>query len=416
VAVTFSGPELSADTGVSEDRLQWLTKIGVLKPDERGRYGPGDTFRVKMVSALLDAGYRRDQIEMAAAGGTLNLDHVDHYLLVEPSPPSGRTFERFARDRGGRASAMLPAVYQVLGLPQPDPSSPIRIDEEQLFEQFLDGWSLARDDDTLVRAARLIGEGTRLVALGWADLLNEEITGPARERFLRGQVEHYPPEVVRAATVVIGLIPRFMAWLSQRYVEQLIIAGIVEGFEAVLAAKGLAPEPKPALTTPPAVVFVDVSGYTRLTEEHGDEVAVRVASSLQRHAEEVATRNGGRLVKLLGDGAMLHFRDPRRGVEAAIELVATLTSDVGVPAHAGVHAGQLIERDRDLYGRTVNLASRIAAAARPGEVVLSEAVIQQLDDAFDVERVERAPLRGVAEPVPLYRVSVAPPVDGDGLR
>lgn len=406
--VAYSPVELSADTEVPQETIEWLTGIDVLKPDERGRFGPGDAFRVKMVSALLDAGFSREQIELAAAGGTLNLDHVDHYLLVEPAPRSGRTFERYARDLGGRASAMLPAVYEVLGLPRPDARSPIRVDEEQLFEQFLDGWSLANDDETLVRAARLIGEGTRLVTMGWADLLNEEIAGPARERFLRGEVERYPREVIRAATLIIGLIPRLMAWLSQRYLEQLVIAGIVEGFEAVLAAKGLAPQPRPERTTPPAVVFVDVSGYTRVTEERGDEAAVRIAASLQRHAEEVATREGGRLVKLLGDGAMLHFRDPRRGVDAAIELVATLTNELGTPAHAGVHAGQLIERDRDLYGRTVNLASRIAGTAGPGEVVLSEAVLPELGDgAFDVERVEHATLRGVAEPIALYRVSVA---------
>ena len=412
--VAYSPVELSADTEVPQETIEWLTGIDVLKPDERGRFGPGDAFRVKMVSALLDAGFSREQIELAAAGGTLNLDHVDHYLLVEPAPRSGRTFERYARDLGGRASAMLPAVYEVLGLPRPDATSPIRVDEEQLFEQFLDGWSLANDDETLVRAARLIGEGTRLVTMGWADLLNEEIAGPARERFLRGEVERYPREVIRAATLIIGLIPRLMAWLSQRYLEQLVIAGIVEGFEAVLAAKGLAPQPRPERTTPPAVVFVDVSGYTRVTEERGDEAAVRIAASLQRHAEEVATREDGRLVKLLGDGAMLHFRDPRRGVDAAIELVATLTNELGTPAHAGVHAGQLIERDRDLYGRTVNLASRIAGTAGPGEVVLSEAVLPELGDAaFDVERVEHAALRGVAEPVALYRVSVAasPPAD-----
>src|SRR5687768_16374372 len=96
-----------------------------------------------------------------------------------------------------------------------------------------------------------------------------------------------------------------MAWLVQRYNEQRRVASLVEGFEEFLASRGLGPAPQP--TPPPAVVFVDLFGYTRLTEERGDEVAVGFASTLQRRAEAVAASNGGRLVKLLGDGAMLRL-------------------------------------------------------------------------------------------------------------
>ena len=128
------------------------------------------------------------------------------------------------------------------------------------------------------------------------------------------------------------------------------------------------------------MVFVDLTGYTRLTEEHGDEVAVRLASTLQREAEAVATANDGRLVKLLGDGAMLRFPDAERGLMAALALVKALTDHGNLPSRAGVHAGPLIERDLDLFGRTVNLASRLAEAAGPGEVLVSEAVRQAVDN------------------------------------
>src|SRR5207244_8045902 len=128
-----------------------------------------------------------------------------------------------------------------------------------------------------------------------------------------------------------------MAWLIDRYVEQLIVAGIVERFEEFLASRGMARPPSPG--PPPAVVFVDISGYTRLTERLGDEAAVRTSGLLQELAEATAAGEGGRLVKLLGDGAMLLFGDPSRAVSAAVRVVRQLTENEGMPAHAGIDAG-----------------------------------------------------------------------------
>ena len=107
-------------------------------------------------------------------------------------------------------------------------------------------------------------------------------------------------------------------------------------------------------------MFVDLSGYTAFTSERGDESAVRAASSLQREADAAATRHGGRLVKLLGDGAMLRLADATVGVRAALDLVDTMSSEGALSSHAGVHAGPVIERDLDVFGQTVNMASRIA--------------------------------------------------------
>ena len=192
--------------------------------------------------------------------------------------------------------------------------------------------------------------------------------------------------------------------MTQRYMEQLIVEGIVERFEEYLAARGLAPAPSPA---PPAVVFVDLSGYTRMTEQLGDASAVRSAVLLQERAEAAAVREGGRLVKLLGDGAMLSFREPSRAVSAATELVRQLSDEAGIPAHAGISAGPVIQRDRDVFGRTVNLASRIAEQAGPGEVVASSTVVEFAGDGFRFAPVSKVRLKGIDQPVTLYRVEPA---------
>jgi adenylate cyclase len=148
---------------------------------------------------------------------------------------------------------------------------------------------------------------------------------------------------------------------------------------------------------PPAIVFVDLTGFTRLTGELGDESAVRAAASLQRRADEAATRRGGRLVKLLGDGALLRVTDATAGVNAALDLVDASSADGTVSSHAGVHAGPVIERDLDVYGQTVNLASRIAEVAGPGEVLTSQVVAETADgDSFEFDAVGDMELKGVA--------------------
>jgi adenylate cyclase len=404
VTRTFSAEELAGEAGVSSDRIEWLQSIGVLKP-EPGGFRFGDVFRVKLVAALLEGGFTTEQVEWAVSEGHLNLDRVDEYQLMEPGPLSKQTFAQFVATAGPRAS-LLPSVFASLGLPQPDPSSPIHTDEEERLQQFLQGWGPAQSDDTVIRAARLLAEGTRMATQGWVDLIVEQVAGPARERLYRGEIERFPGEVRETFVTLLRLLPQMMEWLFQQYLEQRSVASIVDGFEEFFASRGLGPPPPP--TAPPAVVFVDLSGYTRQTEERGDEVAVGFASTLQREAEAVATANDGRLVKLLGDGAMLRFPDAERGLDAALALVRALSVDSGLPAHAGVHAGPVIERDLDLFGHTVNLASRLAEAAGPGEVLVSTAVRDALDStAVRFERAEGTVLKGITEPAPLFRVVVA---------
>jgi class 3 adenylate cyclase len=136
-------------------------------------------------------------------------------------------------------------------------------------------------------------------------------------------------DVALAVATLVNLAPEMFTWLSNRYIEQRFVAGIVEGVERFLATRDVVP--MPPSQGPPTIVFVDLSGFTRLTEERGDKAAVRTATSLQRHADAVARQRGGRLVKLLGDGALLRFSQVKRSVEAALDLVETMGR--GGPCH-----------------------------------------------------------------------------------
>jgi class 3 adenylate cyclase len=403
MANAYSLAEIAAEVACPESRVEWTTRIGLITPHEDGRFTYGDVLTVKMVSALLDAGVPAASIERTAADGVLAFRRTDEYLPYEPGRRSDRTFDDFQEKAGPRAE-LLPAIYEVLGLPEPDPAAPIHVDEEAVLERFLDAWGTLPDDDAPIRAARLMAQGARAAMLGWMDLMDEQLAEPARDRLYRGELDEFPDEVRVAFLKATNLAPEMFMWLSARYLEHRSVNGILEGFERFLASRGIVPNPDPA--APPAIVFVDLSGFTRLTHERGDRSAVMAATTLQRHADAVATRHGGRLVKLLGDGAMMRLTDATSGVDAALDLVETMSEEWALSPHAGVHAGSVIERDLDVFGETVNLASRIAEAAEPGEVLASEVVMDEAGEAtFAFERTADVQLKGLSEPIPLFRVS-----------
>jgi adenylate cyclase len=341
----YSTAEVAAEAACPEERVRWMTRIGLITPDEHGRLTFGAVLAVRMASALLETGVPAESIERAATEGLLSFQRTDEYLPYEPGPRSERTFAEFQASAGPRAE-LLPAVYEVLGLPKPDPAAPIHSDEEAMFERFLDAWAMTPDEDSLIRAARLMAQGTRAAMLGWMDLQDEQLAEPARERLLRGELKEFPDDVRVAFMKVTHLAAEMFTWLSARYLENRSVSGIVDGFERFLASRGLAPIPE--LPSPPSIVFVDLSGFTRLTRERGDESAVAAATSLQRHADATATRHGGRLVKLLGDGAMLRLTDATVGVDAALDLVETMSGEGALAARGRPHRPRDRARPRRL--------------------------------------------------------------------
>ena len=123
------------------------------------------------------------------------------------------------------------------------------------------------------------------------------------------------------------------AWLTGRHLTHAIDAFSVATTEQLLAADGIVPEPRAAT---PGIAFIDLTGYTRLTQELGDEAAAGLSLRLGDIARTVADRHHGRLVKLLGDGALLWLPDARSAVEATAEVMSALAS-AGLPnGHAGM--------------------------------------------------------------------------------
>jgi adenylate cyclase len=149
--------------------------------------------------------------------------------------------------------------------------------------------------------------------------------------------------------------------------------------------------------------FLDITGYTRLTQERGDAAAVQLAEEVGGVVRQTAVHHGGRPIKWLGDGVMLRFPNPGSGVVAALDMVEAIVGAGLPPAHVGLHAGPVIFQEGDYYGQTVNLMLRIADYAQAGEVMVSRSVVDAADGSplsfRDVGPVE---LKGVAGPLDLF--------------
>jgi adenylate cyclase len=176
-------------------------------------------------------------------------------------------------------------------------------------------------------------------------------------------------------------------------------SNMIDGITAELAASGIVE----SRGRPPAMCFLDITGYTRLTSERGDKAAADLADVLGRLVMRVSVEHGGRPVKWLGDGVMFHFKNPGPGVLAALTMAAEVPRAGLPPAHVGLHAGPVVFQDGDYYGSTVNLASRIADYARPGEVLVSRAVVDaSTGSAIDFTPIGQVDLKGAPASMELF--------------
>jgi adenylate cyclase len=194
------------------------------------------------------------------------------------------------------------------------------------------------------------------------------------------------------------LVDRALMAAYRRQQELAWIEQLVEDIEAALDDTGVLGRPERV----PAMCFLDLVGYTRLTEEQGDQAAADLAGRLAVLVGRSAREHGGVPVKWLGDGVMVHFREPAGAVLAALQLVEELPQAGLPPAHVGVAAGPVVVQGGDYFGRTVNLAARIAAYASASRVLVSERVAERVPpQGVSFVELGRVQLAGIAHPVRL---------------
>jgi adenylate cyclase len=253
-------------------------------------------------------------------------------------------------------------------------------------------------DDAILRLLAVYADSLRRIAKAEAEFYEANI-----ERRLRAGGLGEPQLIefgTRFGDRVIGLLEEVLVTVYRRHREHIWTEHAINHVEEALEGSGL----EERVPRPPAICFVDLTGYTQLTEERGDEVAAHVAGRLAALVNDISRSRGGRPVRWLGDGGMFQFPEPRTAVLAGLDMVQRAPAADLPPAHVGIHTGPVVFQDGDVYGRTVNLAARIAGYARAGQVVVSEDTARRSGaDELRLEPLGPVELKGVARPLPLYQ-------------
>lgn len=394
----FNRAELADRSGVSGDYIDKLVELGILTAEPADApFSVADVRRVRFARALEVGGLPLEGIGTAIRDGDLSFAFFDHPSFERFGGMVAATFRDLSTETGVSLD-LLRTIRESTGFARPGADDPVREDELDLVALVQAGSAVGVDPLATERLIRVWGESVRRIAEAEADWYHTQVVVPLlRSGMSAAQTLSVGTETAAAAA---QLLDRALVALYHMQSEHTWLTNIVEAVEATLEGSGL----HSTVHHPPAMCFLDLSGYTRLTEERGDQAAAEMAATLGQFVQRGAHRHGGRPVKWLGDGVMIHFKDPGSAVISALEMVEGLPATGLPPAHVGIAAGPVIFQDGDYFGRTVNSAARIAAHAGAGEVLVSDDVRLATSDS-SVEFVEIGPveLKGISLPLRLHR-------------
>ena len=363
--------DLAGLAEVTEAEIGRMVDLGILVPRE----GPApfratDTQKVRLATACERAGLPMDAIAEVIRAGRLSFAFMEATPYHRFALPSTRTFRQVSRDTGMPLET-LRGTLESMGFTWTSADETIREDELEVLPLIRLAISSGLLDQAWVtRVGRAYAEGMRLAAK-----VENEAYGARFEEPVLASGLGQRQAMERASEIAGEFIPladRALMAVYRRQQELIWTEHQVENIEAALEEAGAIPRPERV----PAMCFLDLAGYTRLTEERGDQAAAELATTLAVLVERLARVQGGTPVKWLGDGVMLHFREPAGAVVSALDMVRRVP-EAGLPqAHVGVAAGPVVVQGGDYFGRTVNLASRLSARAQAGQVLVTGAVAE----------------------------------------
>ena len=394
----YSSQEVAGRAGVDPDYVDRLVELGILTPGSGTTFSPGDVRRARWVQSFERAGVPLEGIAAAVRDGTLSFSYLDATAFDRFAGVSTTTFRELS-DRTGVPLDLLLAVREAHGFAEPRPEDHVREDELAVVPALELQLDSGIRPEVIERLLRAYGDGLRKIVETETDWYRSEVELP----FLEGGMTEVEMLAAQAdvGSRMAPLMEQALLSIYHGQQEYAWIKSAVEDVEAALEGAGLYRR----VRRPPAVCFLDITGYTRLTEERGDEAAAELATRLATLVRGSSREHEGQPVKWLGDGVMFLFPNPGDGVSAALDMVEGLPAAGLPPAHVGIHAGPVVFQEGDYFGRTVNIAAQIAEYARPGEVLVTQEVVDATDlDGVAVTAIGPIELKGVSLPLSLHSV------------
>ncbi|MGI9436955.1 MAG: FHA domain-containing protein [Geminicoccaceae bacterium] len=152
-----------------------------------------------------------------------------------------------------------------------------------------------------------------------------------------------------------------------------------------------------------SVLLADISGSTSLFQTVDDAEAQRLIGRELERLRTAISDQGGIYIREKGDDVLAYFHDPSDALRCALQVIAN-PSDHLLAVHAGLHFGQILCAEDDIFGEPVNLTARLAAMANAGEALLSQSFCDRLPDhkTTGLQPIDHVWLKGISEPVNIY--------------
>ena len=393
----FTEAEVAERVGTTPERIRRLAELGILEADHEATYPRAAVLRARVILDLDRMGIDEEAVAAAMASGDLTLGYVE--MGGRRPPRSDRTFDDLSREMG-IPYPTLERLYIAFGLPKPEHDERVREEDLRFIKAVPVLFAAGVEEGDILRLARVWGDSARKVAQFQSQYLHQSIEEPFRRKGLGDNAAL--EAAIREVSVRAGRSGEdLLGWLYRRHSEKFDLEHMFGHLETALEEAGVHRRQE---TRPQGSVFADLTGYTRLTEEAGDAVAARVSMKLADVVSEIASSHAGIVVKMLGDGVHFHFDEPTDAVMASLDVVDAVEPAGLPPAHIGVNAGPVIHDEGDYFGRTVNIAARIAAQASAGQVYVGADVVPLVEPrGFRLTEVGPFELKGISEPVDVFQ-------------
>jgi adenylate cyclase len=379
--------EVARRVGVHPATLRRWTSQGLV-PLDGGRWTPPAIAHARLVARMRERGHTVADIRQATGSGRLAFGYLEDLFADEgPDIP----LEEAARD-AGLEPALVQRILASLGLTSGG-STHIKHEDLRMLEYISAILGTGFPLVAFLQLVRVYGQAVAQIADAEVRLFHLYVHEPLIRDGLPGleiaeEMESLARELLPLASPIMDHVHhRFL----QHFVEQDVIGHMEEelegGSELDLGRMRV------------AIAFADLAGYTRLTEEEGEEEAM---SAVERFVEavELTLPDEARIIKTIGDEVMIVGSDPGGLTDWAVGFQALFT-ERPLP-RIGIHYGATLYRDGDYYGREVNLAARVAARSAGGEVLVTRPVIEHAGNHLEFERIAEVKLKGFRSSTELF--------------
>jgi adenylate cyclase len=384
--------QVAARAGVSAATVRRWVKAGLI-PQYEGTWTPAAAAQVRIVARLRERGYTVEQIREASDSGRLALGDVEDFLSVG----EGRHTLRQTARATGLSPELIERIIVNLGLSALSVDA-ISDEDLEMLKYVAAMLEAGLPEEAFTQIARVWGQTLAQIAETEVRLFHMYIHEPLMREGVPGR--EIAVQMDGIARELLPFTAPLMNWLHGRFLAHFVEQDVIGHMEADMGDQALQ-----LGRLRVTIAFADLAGYTRLTEEQGDERAV---NAVERFVEEVERTLpiDARVLKTLGDEVMVVGAEPVALTQWAVGFQAQ--APVGVPPpRIGIHHGEAIYRDGDYYGREVNQAARVVARAGGGEVLVTRAVVDLAAgvDGLAFKLIGEVGLKGFSEPTELFLAS-----------